>query len=378
MPETIKKAVSDIVENHLDALRARDEEAVRQTIVLRLLALADWRIFDSQEVTPEYSVGNRKVDYALQIDNEVRVFLEVKKLAEPLETNQKQLIDYCEENPVNLAVLTNGRHWWLYLPSWKGSWEEKRFCTLDLVEHTPTYVQKRLKDFLLRDRVIDGKAVRFARTECNRQLNAYTAQKAIREAWNRIIQSPHEDLVHLITQEATSIIKKAPETQLVQEFLDEHENEFAVPDDPADAVQKFTEDTVDPNRKKPYTIKFLGTERIVTSWPSTLSELCSLINEKQPEKFEELLLTIRSSHDNPYFSKTTGELRQAKPLNISGLYMERNLGPAMTHRICDRVLKEFGYDEPNSLEIQVSSTQTGEHFTMFLPQQTSIAGASPI
>jgi predicted type IV restriction endonuclease len=368
MAETIAKAVADIVDNHIDALRARDEEAVKQTIVLRLLALADWKIFNSQEVTPEYSVGSKKVDYALQIDNEIQVFVEVKKLIEPLETNQKQLMDYCEENPVNLAVLTNGRHWWLYLPSWKGSWEEKRFCTLDLVDDAQSHVQKRLKDFLLRDRVIDGKAVRFARAECNKQLNAYTAKKAILEAWNRIIQSPHDGLINLIMQEATDIIKKAPEEHLVREFLDEHENAFAVPDDPTAAEQPSVDNVVDPNRKKPYSIRFLDSDRSVTSWPSTLSELCFLINEKQPEKFEEMILTLRG-RDRPYFSKAAGELRQPKPLNINGLYMEGNLGPTMTFSVCEKLLTLFEYKEPRSLEIQVSSTQTGEHFTMFLPHK---------
>ena len=367
MAETIAKAVADIVDNHIDALRARDEEAVRQTIVLRLLALADWKIFDSQEVTPEYSIGNKKVDYALQFNDEVQVFVEVKKLTEPLEANQKQLIDYCEENPVNLAVLTNGRHWWLYLPSWKGSWEEKRFCTLDLVDDTPSHVQKRLKDFLLRDRVIDGKAVRFAKTECNKQLQAYTAKKAILEAWNRIVQLPHEDLVNLITQEATDIIKKAPEEYLVREFLDEHENTFAVPDDPATTAQPSVDNVTNPNRKKPYSIRFLDSDRSVTSWSSTLSELCFLINEKQPEEFEDAILTLRG-RDRPYFSKTAGELRQAKPLNINGLYMERNLGPAMTFNLCGKLLNLFGYKESGTLEVQVASTQTGEHFTMSLPQ----------
>lgn len=368
MPETIAKAVKDIVDNHLDALMARDEEAVRQTIVLRLLSLVDWKIFDSQEVTPEYSVGNKKVDYALQINNEVHIFVEVKKLTEPLETNQKQLIDYCEENPVHLAVLTNGRHWWLYLPSWKGSWEEKRFCTLDLKDDAPNHVQKRLKDFLLRDRVVDGKAVKFAKTECNKQLNAYTAKKAILEAWNRIVQSPHEGLVNLITQEATIIINKAPEEELVLEFLDEHENAFAVPDDPA-AVQPSVDNVVDPNRKKPYSIRFLGSDRSVTSWPSTLFELCLLINERHPEKFEEIILSLRG-RERPYFSKRASELRKAKALNVKGLYMEANLGPTMTHSLCEKILVKFGYNEPNSLEIQVSSTQTGEHFIMFLPQQS--------
>ena len=366
MAETIAKAVSDIVTNRLNDLMARNEEAVRQTIVARLLNLAGWSIYDSEEVTPEYPVGSERVDYALRIDNSVKVFIEVKRLGEDLDKHQNQLLDYSEKDgtPDILSVLTNGRYWWLYLPSWKGSWEEKRFCVLDIAEDNPSYVQKRFKDFLLRDRVQDGKAVKFAIRECNRQLRAYTANKAIVEAWNRIVQTPHENLVNLIASEAADIIKSTLDEQLVRDFLNKHENKFAVSrcSDVAEEVASNT--NIDFAGKKPYSMKFRGEERIVSSWAGVLSELCKFIHQDKPEEFDRIL-EIRGS-TRLYFSKVAGDIGSAaKPLN-NGFYRHGNLGPKYTHSVCERVLTLFGYDEPNVLEIQ-TSTKSGEHVNFSLP-----------
>ena len=57
-----------------------DEAATKQAVVTRLLSLLGWDIFNIDEVTPEYSVGVRKVDYSLRIDNANKVFIEVKKI----------------------------------------------------------------------------------------------------------------------------------------------------------------------------------------------------------------------------------------------------------------------------------------------------------
>ena len=44
-----------------------------------LLSLAGWDTFDVSQVVPEYTVGTRRVDYALRPGSPNAVFIEVRK-----------------------------------------------------------------------------------------------------------------------------------------------------------------------------------------------------------------------------------------------------------------------------------------------------------
>ena len=45
-------------------------------------------------------------------------------------------------------MLTNGQTWWLYLPLQPGSWEERRFLTIDLASQEPATVEQRFMEHL--------------------------------------------------------------------------------------------------------------------------------------------------------------------------------------------------------------------------------------
>lgn len=47
---------------------AYDEAATKQAIILPLLHLLGWDIHNIDEVTPEFSVENRRVDYSLRLN----------------------------------------------------------------------------------------------------------------------------------------------------------------------------------------------------------------------------------------------------------------------------------------------------------------------
>ena len=57
------------------SLRTSDESATKQGVVLRLLSLSGWDVFNVSEVVPEYTVGNRRVDYALRPNSPNAVFI---------------------------------------------------------------------------------------------------------------------------------------------------------------------------------------------------------------------------------------------------------------------------------------------------------------
>ena len=70
------------------------EEATKQGAVLPILRQLGWDCFNLEEVSPEFNVGNGRVDYCLLIKQKKRVFLEVKRATENLESHEKQLLEY--------------------------------------------------------------------------------------------------------------------------------------------------------------------------------------------------------------------------------------------------------------------------------------------
>ena len=196
-----------------------DESATKQGVVLRLLNLAGWDTFDISQVVPEYTVGTRRVDYVLRPGSPNAVFIEVKRPGENLERHQQQLLEYCFQEGVKLAVLTNGRTWWLYLPLQSGNWEQRRFLTIDLEVQEPNVAERRFMEYLSPERVDSGQAVRDAEDLVESQHRAETIGQAIAAAWTQILEPPDELLVDLISETTERICGFKPEPELVEQFL---------------------------------------------------------------------------------------------------------------------------------------------------------------
>ena len=177
MAESIARAVEQI--NKTVFLTSLDESATKQSVVLRLLSLCGWNPFDPSQVVPEYTVGTRRVDFALRPGSANAVFIEVKRPSENLEKHQQQLLEYCFQEGVKLATLTNGRAWWLYLPLQSGSWEQRRFLTIDLAAQEPDIVEQWFMRFLSQENVISGRAVSDAEDLVQSQQRAEVTTKKL-------------------------------------------------------------------------------------------------------------------------------------------------------------------------------------------------------
>ena len=153
----ISRAVEQI--KNAASFSSMDESATKQGVVLRLLSIAGWDTFDISQVVPEYTVGTKRVDYALRPGTPNAVFIEVKRPGENLERHQQQLLEYCFQEGVNLAVLTDGRTWWLYLPLQAGSWEQRKFLTIDLEVQESAIVGRRFLEYLSPEVVGSGQSV---------------------------------------------------------------------------------------------------------------------------------------------------------------------------------------------------------------------------
>ncbi len=112
----IKEAAENIL-NRIDSVKGRGEQATKQAMVLPMLDALGYDIWNPNEVCPEFEADTavkksgqkEKVDYAIILRDQPRIFIEVKDSSEDLDGHQGQLKRYFMSTPsVSLGVLTNG------------------------------------------------------------------------------------------------------------------------------------------------------------------------------------------------------------------------------------------------------------------------------
>jgi predicted type IV restriction endonuclease len=193
------------------------EEATRQGVILPILAQLGWNTYNVREVVPEFSVGNGRIDYCLKIGEKKLVFMEVKRITEDLERHEKQILEYSFEDGVEIAVLTNGLLWWLYLPLSKGTWQQRKFFTIDIRQQAPDLAAQHFRDFLSREKIFDGTALKNARLLQASRETAQLIEKTIPNAWEQLLQVPDEKLLELLADKVESMCDHRPDPQVLAE-----------------------------------------------------------------------------------------------------------------------------------------------------------------
>jgi predicted type IV restriction endonuclease len=107
------RAIAERVKSHSSTMAT--EEAVKTAVVLPFLRSLGYDVFDPTEVVPEFTadaVGKKgeKVDYAIKIENEIRILIECKPISVALDKKHlDQLYRYFSVTNAKFAILTNGR-----------------------------------------------------------------------------------------------------------------------------------------------------------------------------------------------------------------------------------------------------------------------------
>jgi hypothetical protein len=107
------RAIAERVKSHSSTMAT--EEAVKTAVVLPFLRSLGYDVFDPSEVVPEFTadaVGKKgeKVDYAIKIEDEVRILIECKPISIALDKKHlDQLYRYFSVTNAKFAILTNGR-----------------------------------------------------------------------------------------------------------------------------------------------------------------------------------------------------------------------------------------------------------------------------
>ena len=169
-------ALVDIV-SRLKDNQYKNEEHIRLGVVYRLLKELGWNIWNPQEVCTEFQAIRRedasRVDVALFLQpllNRPDVFIEVKALGKlmpmpMLNAAEIQLRDYNRDNQAAISILTDGRHWRLYLSNASGEFSRRCFEQIDLLEIDVSLgdAELTLNAFLSKQTIQSGAAVEDAK-----------------------------------------------------------------------------------------------------------------------------------------------------------------------------------------------------------------------
>lgn len=333
-----------------------DEARVKQAIILPILRGLGWDTDNPDEVWPEYSVKERWVDYALLTGTTAKVFIEAKKGGEPLERHDSQLLDYaCKHDGVEIAALTNGVTWWFYLPLRAGSWEQRKFDTVDLDKQAKGDIAQKLVNFLSKENVRSGQAVQNAEVFYEkRQIAAI-----LPEAWNQLVSEPEDLIVDLLVEKTKELCGAETDKITVERFLAAHLQNIKItsllaPVEPVPIPEPKPQKNT--KRKaftvtKPTAFTFNRQRYEVKSWKEMILKLCKILQADHAD-FEQRVLEMRGSKGRCFFSRNADDLNKGWEINGTGIYVDTCLSAEGAKTFAEKVITEFRYDK-SSLSFEV-------------------------
>lgn len=354
-------------------IQSLNEAETKQSIILPILQLLGWQVFDTDEVSPEFSIENTRVDFALRVASDNKVFIEVKRINQELEKHQEQLLAYSFKHGVQLSVLTNGMSWWFYLPLQEGSWDQRKFYTIDMYSQDFEKIGEVLSNFLAREKIANGKALKNAKSFYGNKKQKNIIQINMPIAWSKLHIEGDELLVELLAETTEKVCGYRPEDNDVSEFLFAIANQGQLKSEkPKETIKKTiksreVETNIPSSSNELYFLNtnftatkitgfvFLNNNISVSSWKQLLVKFVEKINSLHHSEFD--IITNVSGQKKPYFTKNNNELREPQQILNTDFFVETNLSANNIVSIIRKILTVFNYNE-NDLKIELSKQKT--------------------
>ena len=222
----LKEHIDDI-RNRLEQKRFRNETAVRQGIVDRLLNALGWPLFDTQRVFPEYSVDTGRVDYALCHPPEKPIiFIEVKRVGK-IEGAERQLFEYAFHGGVPILILTDGQKWRFFHPAGSGSYQERLVRELDFITDDSEESSECLLRYLTHTAVQAGRAGELIAEDYKELLQHREVHRYLPQAWENLLSGTSGDsasFIEAVQSETHRLCGNRPTYEQVRAFLDDFRN----------------------------------------------------------------------------------------------------------------------------------------------------------
>ena len=331
-----------------------DEASTKQAVIIKMLSLLGWDIFNVEEVKPDLVVKSYMVDYALRKNKFDTLFIGVDKAGDELRRDQKEILASAISKGVKLVLVTNGFQWWFYLAFKEGAPEQRKFCVVDLQKQKPEEAAARLITLLEKKNVTGGKALEKAETMIQaRQTNA--VDRYLTEVWQNLMQRPPKALIKMIKDAFEKLSGYPLEEKVILKHLSawsrgETCEQIIELKEPVAKPQPKPQPQVSYEGSKIRSFKFKSHSHPVESWDHFLSQLCGLLDSEFDQDLEKLLW--HAVDGKFFFRDNPEELRL--PLNVEGtnIFVETALNPDDTVKVARSVLKLFGY-EGSELDITI-------------------------
>lgn len=135
------------------------EEHVRLAIIARICQVLGWDIWNPEEFYTEFSIKLKSKEGSVDVvlfhsllkDKTPAVFFEAKsvgKLGGSIRDSEDQLMEYNQYNAASITILTDGRVWRFYLSSAPGTFSQRLFSSIDLLEDDLSYILCIFRDVL--------------------------------------------------------------------------------------------------------------------------------------------------------------------------------------------------------------------------------------
>ena len=207
------------IQENLKEGRYTNEASVSQGVVLPILNKLGWPVFETTVIIPEFTLENRRVDYALcHPPNKPAIFIEVKKVGYAGGA-EKQLFEYAFHLGIPMAILTDGQEWNFYLPAEQGAYNERRVYKLDLLERSIDEANERLDRYLNYTRVTSGEALKSARSDYQKIAKSRDIDATIPKAWQELLDEQDSLLIDLLAEKVEDLCGYKPDPDLCSQFL---------------------------------------------------------------------------------------------------------------------------------------------------------------
>lgn len=352
MPDRLSAVIADL---QMDPDLGTLVEAEVSSCVRRVFNALGWEADNLNEVKPEYSVGTRRVDYALLTGGAPQVFVEVKRGVEQLDRHQEQLLDYAFKEGIRLAILTNGTMWWLYLPLQPGNWEGRRFAAFNLNEQNKAEIVRVLAAVLSKENVGDGSAFGNAERLYQQTQRRSRISETMPKAWNQLIDDFDGLIVARIAEMTGELCGHQPDEAEVEAFLSTHLHNLRI----LPKVLSPKPDKVvirDKNQNKNQTwmgkritaFTFNGvTYPVERWWTQFLAKFFEILSQDYIDQFEDVLElnpTFFSRNPKQDFPPTATPFHQ--PIGETGIYFRTDVDNNQKMRIVEELVKHFGCEMP--------------------------------
>ena len=186
----------------------------------RVLDALGWPIFNPLVIIPEYSVGGRRVDFALSpLSSKPLVFIEVKQVGN-IEGAERQLFEYAFHEGVPIAILTDGQKWQFFHPAGQGDYKERKVHELDLIEDHDEEIICRLNRYLNYNSIQKGEAVEAIKDDYERVRRQRQVTARLPEAWSKLVAEANEFLLDVVAEETENLCDGyRPANEQVLNFL---------------------------------------------------------------------------------------------------------------------------------------------------------------